>query len=78
MFYSASYFSINGTPYLIMSRFFSSMSLYKWDRNDLKNVSLSDVICALQVLVGEQCDYQSDGEIVDMKDVILLLSEISR
>jgi len=72
------YFTIDGKVYLIISGWFSSMTLYEWDSNEQKDASLSDVICALQVLSGKQCDFQSDDEVVEMKDVIHLLSEISR
>jgi len=61
-----------------MCRYYNSMTLYEWESNEQKEASLSDIICALQVLSGKQCDFQSDDDVVEMKDVIQLLSEISR
>lgn len=72
------YFTIDGKLYLIICRWSSSMTLYEWEGNEQKDASISDVICALQVLSGKQCSFQSDDDVVDMKDVIQLLSEISR
>jgi len=75
------YFTINGNPFLIELRNFFDMatiSFYEWESNEQKDASLSDVICSLNVLAGKQCDYQLDGDVVEMKDVLQLLSEISR
>jgi len=75
------YFTIDGKPYLIVFRSdlpdFTS-PLYEWESSEAKEITLSDVICALQVLSGKQCNFQPDDVIVDMKDVLQLLSEISR
>ena len=77
MNYFPTYFTMDGKTYLLMTRP-SSSTLYEWESNAQKDASLSDVICALTVLAGKECGFQPDDKIVDMKDVIQLLSEISR